>query len=82
MRRRTQLIRDSASRNNHKDSEVRHQYFNIRSQILEVKYGPLDHQYVFIFKKFNNLFFIWNIISRSVTNLSVRHSKSQVINLS
>jgi len=62
MRRRTQLIRESANRNGQKDSEGRHQYFNIRSQILEAKYGPLDHQ--------------------SVTNLSVRHSKSQSLDSS
>ena len=44
MRRRTQLMRENASKN--KDdpemTSIRRQYLHIRTQILEQKYGPLD----------------------------------------
>lgn len=42
MRRRTQLLRENAMKYNNENKQTRRVYFNLRSQILEKKYGQID----------------------------------------
>lgn len=44
MRRRTQLLRDNATKNR-ENAEIRRHYLNMRTQLLDEKYGPIDQQY-------------------------------------
>lgn len=42
MRRRTQLLRDNVVKYSNENKQIRRTYLNLRSQILERKYGMLD----------------------------------------
>lgn len=53
MRRRTQLLRENGMkyREEQNISDLRQTYLNLRTQILEKKYGDVDKMYIFCYLK-------------------------------